>query len=79
MDTATRQQLKQFEDPYVSAEEMTKFVNDIVNSLMENDIDKDGKLNFEEFAAMMRKEHSHHGDDAHGHGGESSQEDEASQ
>ena len=34
MDVATRQQLKQFEDPYVSAEEMTKFVTDIVDSLM---------------------------------------------
>ena len=57
MDVATRQQLKQFEDPYVSAEEMTKFVTDIVDSLMYNDVDQDGKLSFQEFADMMRKEH----------------------
>jgi hypothetical protein len=63
MNAATRQQLKQFEDPYVSEEEMTQFVKDIVKSIMESDVDKDGKLSFEEFASMMRKEHSHDEDE----------------
>jgi hypothetical protein len=41
---------------------MTQFVNDIVNSLMVHDVDKDEKLNFQEFADMMRKEHGNHGE-----------------
>ena len=41
---------------------MIQFVNDIVDSIMVHDVDKDDKLNFQEYADMMRKEHGHHGE-----------------
>lgn len=54
---ATRNQLKQFEDPYITEKELTAFVNDIVKGIMENDTDASGLINFEEFSVMMRNEH----------------------